>query len=62
MNDSRSAAGASSRTVSMNRLTSAARAPAVSVCGMISSEISMTVAFWCGVNTRGVHAAALSAA
>ena len=42
---SRSAASASSRTVSMNTFTSAFLAPAVSVWGMMSSERAMTVSF-----------------
>ena len=45
----------------MNRFTLALVAPAVSVCGMISSASVMTVSFCAGVSTFGAHAAACAA-
>ena len=54
----RSAAEASAITASMNWLTLAPAAPAVSVCGMISSASATTVRFCAGVRALGVQAAA----
>ena len=53
---------ASARTASMNRFTLALVAPAVSVCGMISSASAMTVSFCAGVSALGAQAAACAAA
>ena len=45
----------------MNRFTLALVAPAVSVCGMISSASVMTVSFCAGVSALGAQAAACAA-
>src|SRR3954469_409394 len=62
MNSERSLGSAVVRTWSMNRLTSAAFAPGVSVAGMISSVSAMTASSWRGVNTDGVQVDAPAAA